>query len=103
MHDDLQALIELLVEHLVGVGGVCERGLVGDDEGGVQLAGLNVPQQLIPVLLAWGLACPKRQALLHERTNHEVVAGGSVDSHNGHDASLQAQHLGLRTETLRRD
>ncbi len=50
VHDDLQALIELLIEHLVGVGGVGERGLVGDDEGGVQLARLDVPQQLIPVL-----------------------------------------------------
>ena len=52
----LDAAVQFLVEDLISLRCLVERGLVGDDNLRVQLAGLDDLQQLLPVLLRGTLA-----------------------------------------------
>src|SRR5215207_9490247 len=80
LEHDLDAVVHLVVEDVEAVRRVVEPHAVRDDERRVDLAVLDVAEQLLPVALDVALARPHRQRALHERADGELVDEAAVDA-----------------------
>src|SRR3954451_8139958 len=90
LEHDLHALVLLVLEGLVGVGGHVEAEPVGDHEARVDPPLADVLVQRLEVAVHVALAGADRQALVHQRAGRELVHESAVDAHDRDDPARPA-------------
>src|SRR3954454_13962984 len=95
LEDDLHALVLLVLEGLVAVGGHAELEPVGDHEARVDLALLDPLVQRLAVPLDVALPRLDREALVHQRAGGELVHQPAVDPDDRADPARPAGQDGV--------
>src|SRR3954453_7454789 len=95
LEDDLHALVLLVLEGLVAVGGHAELEPVGDHEARVDLALRDPLVQRLRVPLYVALARLDREALFYQRAGGEPVHQAAVDPDDRDDPARPAGQDGV--------
>ena len=88
---DLDAVVLFLEERVVSIGRVLQRQSVRDDHAGIDVALLDVLEQLWHVLVHVRLPHAERQAFAESRAEWEVVEESAINARNGNDSALAAR------------
>jgi hypothetical protein len=90
--DDFDDAILLIAEPFVHPRGVLKTGGVGNHKAGINFTGFNLIQQRLRVGLNVSLPHLEGKALIHRRTDRDIVAHADVHARNGNRPSFAAAH-----------
>src|SRR5437588_265613 len=90
--DDLDAVVVLLLEGLVSLGGVVEFHPMGDDARRINVALLDALQERMQIAMDVGLSHLKGQPLGMSRAKRHFVEQSAIDSRNRDHPALSACH-----------
>ncbi len=100
LEDDFDAAVLLVIEHLVEVGAFFEARRVGDDEGRVDVAVLDMRQQLRQVALDRRLRHAHGQSAVDGRSERDLVEESAIDADDRDRAEI-ARAVDCLTQDMR--
>src|SRR5436305_4987438 len=80
LQHDFDAAVLLVAEHLVHLRALVEAHRVRNDKGGIDVAFLNVAEQLVGPAVDVGLSGAKTQSLVHQLPHRDLVGEAAIDA-----------------------